>query len=130
MEFPVVDEKEAKQEKPKEEPSSHFQRQRVDMLLGELLRKFPIPQAVPADQTSKPDEDKPANVKTEGKTDALPTIKQEPMDTNTNDSISSQIQIKQEPLSGPPEKKSKLNWTHFWFRLLLNKFYNKIRIFK
>lgn len=30
-------------EKTKEEPSSMFQRQRVDMLLGELLRKFPPP---------------------------------------------------------------------------------------
>lgn len=76
------------------------------MLLGELLRKFPIPQATPADQTSKPDET--ANIKTGAKTDATPTIKQEPMDTNTNDSVSSQIQIKQEP-SGPPEKKAKLN---------------------
>jgi mediator of RNA polymerase II transcription subunit 6 len=33
---------ETKKEAPKkEEPSSMFQRQRVDMLLGELLRKFP-----------------------------------------------------------------------------------------
>lgn len=30
-------------EKMKEEPSSMFQRQRVDMLLGELMRKFPLP---------------------------------------------------------------------------------------
>lgn len=30
-------------EKSKEEPSSMFQRQRVDMLLGELMRKFPLP---------------------------------------------------------------------------------------
>lgn len=30
-------------EKAKEEPSSMFQRQRVDMLLGELMRKFPLP---------------------------------------------------------------------------------------
>lgn len=30
-------------EKVKEEPSSMFQRQRVDMLLGELMRKFPLP---------------------------------------------------------------------------------------
>lgn len=30
-------------EKTKEEPSSLFQRQRVDMLLGELLQKFPLP---------------------------------------------------------------------------------------
>lgn len=28
---------------PKDEPSTLFQRQRVDMLLGELLRQFPLP---------------------------------------------------------------------------------------
>lgn len=33
-------------EKAKEEPSSMFQRQRVDMLLGELMRKFPLPMMV------------------------------------------------------------------------------------
>lgn len=32
-----------KEEKPREEPSSLFQRQRVDMLLGELIKKFPLP---------------------------------------------------------------------------------------
>lgn len=97
-----------KKEKPKEEPSSHFQRQRVDMLLGELVRKFPVPQALPQEQTAKPDEDKTAGSKSDGKADAAPVIKQEPMDTNTNDSVSSQIQIKQEP-TGPPEKKTKIN---------------------
>lgn len=47
-------------EKSKEEPSSMFQRQRVDMLLGELMRKFPLPMmvnpnvapAAPADQSA------------------------------------------------------------------------------
>lgn len=106
---PVADEKEVKKEKPKEEPSSHFQRQRVDMLLGELLRKFPIPQALPQEQASKPDEDKSNSNKNDGKADASVAIKQEPMDTNTNDSVISQPQIKQEPITGPPEKKSKLN---------------------
>lgn len=98
-----------KKEKPKEEPSSHFQRQRVDMLLGELVRKFPVPQALPQDQTAKPDEDKAPGIKNEGKADATPVTSQEPMDTNTNDSVSSQIQIKQEPMTGPQEKKTKLN---------------------
>ena len=103
----VTEEKEVKKEKPKEEPSSHFQRQRVDMLLRELLRKFPIPQAAPADQPNKPEEDKNAGSKTDSKIDAAVTIKQEPMDTNTNDSTHLQIQIKQEPSSGPLEKKLK-----------------------
>lgn len=30
-------------DKSKEEPSSFFQRKRIDMLLGELLNKFPLP---------------------------------------------------------------------------------------
>lgn len=38
-----VDKTKVKDEKPREEPSSLFQRQRVDMLLGELIKKFPLP---------------------------------------------------------------------------------------
>lgn len=80
------------------------------MLLGTLLQKFPIPQAAPVDQANKPEEDKaPAGSKNDGKADANPvTIKQEPMDQNTNDSSNAQMQIKQEPSSGPPEKKLKI----------------------
>lgn len=98
-----------KKEKPKDEPSSHFQRQRVDMLLRKLHEKFPVPHAQPQDQPAKADEGATTGSKNETKTDATPNIKQEPMDTNTNDSVSSQVQIKQEPSSGPPEKKTKLN---------------------
>lgn len=36
-------EKTARREVLREEPSSVFQRQRVDMLLGELTTKFPLP---------------------------------------------------------------------------------------
>lgn len=62
--FSVTDKSKAQMkkepEKAKEEPSSMFQRQRVDMLLGELMRKFPLPMmpnpnappAVTADQTT------------------------------------------------------------------------------
>lgn len=82
-----------------EEPSSSFQRQRVDVLLGELIQRFPIP-----------------------------VIKQEPqefkMETNTDSSaikMESKIEIKQEikeekqeindlppSMKPPPEKKPKL----------------------
>lgn len=78
------------------------------MLLGELLRKYPIPQAMPQEHANKPDEDKATGNKSDVKAEPTATIKQEPMDTNTNDSVSSQPQIKQE-LSSPPEKKPKLN---------------------
>ena len=42
-----VDKNEAKEKK--EEPSSLFQRQRVDLLLGELAKKFP-PKVIPPSQ--------------------------------------------------------------------------------
>lgn len=82
-------------------------------LLGELLRKFPIPQAYnanaaieekPATTTSTP-----ATTTTNPKTEpTLPTtiIKTEPMD----ESVSTQVQIKQEKPENfkPPEKKMKI----------------------
>lgn len=37
---------------PKEEPSTLFQRQRVDMLLAELVRQFPLPITQTANQVS------------------------------------------------------------------------------
>lgn len=46
FDFPVADKSKSHKndnEKNKEEPSSFFQRKRVDMLLGELLNKFPLP---------------------------------------------------------------------------------------
>ena len=36
-----ISEKSEKKDKKKEEPGSFFQRQRVDLLLGELAKKFP-----------------------------------------------------------------------------------------
>jgi len=45
----------AKKETPvREEPSSLFQRQRVDMLLAELTRKFPLPVPKPVHQATEP----------------------------------------------------------------------------
>lgn len=38
----------------REEPSSLFQRQRVDMLLAELTRKFPLPVPKPVHQATEP----------------------------------------------------------------------------
>lgn len=46
-----------KDSKKKEEPSSVFQRQRVDLLLGELVKKFPPKFATPAQPEQK--EEKP-----------------------------------------------------------------------
>lgn len=44
----------AKKETPvREEPSSLFQRQRVDMLLAELTRKFPLPVPKPVHQATE-----------------------------------------------------------------------------
>lgn len=45
----------AKKETPvREEPSTLFQRQRVDMLLGELIRKYPLPMPKPVQAAIEP----------------------------------------------------------------------------
>ena len=78
-----------KKEKPKEEPSSLFQRQRVDLLLSELLRKFPIPQVMPADEEKSSN----TNNKNDGQNEGT---SQESTDSSEN--VNPQLQkIKQEP---------------------------------
>ncbi len=81
---------ENKKEKPKEEPSSSFQRHRVDLLFNELLRKFPIPPIAPTDPKS--DEEKSTNVNKEGQNES------------TNNQEATDKTIKQEP----PEKRMKM----------------------
>lgn len=79
-----------KEEKPKEEPSSLFQRQRVDMLLGELIKKFPLP--VPPQPKILP----------------ATNVKQE----NGNGGTESKViktEVKQEKIRPPPEKKPRVN---------------------
>lgn len=57
-----------KKETPvREEPSSLFQRQRVDMLLTELTRKFPLPVPKPVHQTTETSTEIKQEVKTEKK---------------------------------------------------------------
>ncbi|XP_057660678.1 mediator of RNA polymerase II transcription subunit 6 [Diorhabda carinulata] len=84
-----VAEKSKKEEKPREEPSSLFQRQRVDMLLGELLRKFPLP-APP-----------------QPKVQPVVPVKQENENGSENKDI--KIEVKQEKIKPPPEKKPRLH---------------------
>ncbi|XP_076098532.1 mediator of RNA polymerase II transcription subunit 6-like [Mytilus galloprovincialis] len=74
----------------KEEPSSVFQRQRVDLLLGELARKFP-PKVVPPTQPEVKEEP----VKQE------PVIKQEIKQERPDDKSNTSIKP-------PPDKKPKL----------------------
>lgn len=77
--------KETSASKEESTSSSSFQRQRVDMLLGELVKKFPIP--IPGSTTIKKEEP-------EGEDSTGPdgdTIKQEKSDMR------------------PPEKKMKFN---------------------
>lgn len=85
------DKAKAKEEKPKEEPSSLFQRQRVDMLLGELIKKFPLP---------APPQPKTVPTATVVKTETEQSI------TETKDGKSD---IKQEKVKPPPEKKPRVN---------------------
>lgn len=119
--------------KPREEPSSLFQRQRVDMLLGEMVKKFPLPSPIvqPQPKTTQ-------SVVTTGNTtntvsvpatttapsttvssttaiNATPvtttaTTIQEPQDNgqiSMNDK--DKTEIKQEKNLKPPEKKPRLN---------------------
>uniref|UniRef100_A0A1B6GDJ3 Mediator of RNA polymerase II transcription subunit 6 n=2 Tax=Proconiini TaxID=565685 RepID=A0A1B6GDJ3_9HEMI len=79
-------ERAAKKEVQREEPSSMFQRQRVDMLLGELTHKFPLPVHQP------PTNNKPSQPE--------PEIKTEPREIKT--------EIKTESMKPPPEKKPRL----------------------
>lgn len=79
----------AKDEKPREEPSSLFQRQRVDMLLGELIKKFPLPTL----------QSKPA---------PTVTVKAEPENGATeNKEVKSEN--RQEKIKPPPEKKPRIS---------------------
>lgn len=79
-----------KKESQREEPSSLFQRQRVDMLLGELTRKFPLPPIkVP------PQEQEPA-------------IKQEPREVKI-EKTNSDSNTSTPSMKPPPEKKPRLS---------------------
>ncbi|XP_023935864.1 mediator of RNA polymerase II transcription subunit 6 [Bicyclus anynana] len=102
----------------KEEPSTLFQRQRVDMLLAELVRQFPLPVAQAANQngvTVKTENviDKNSEKPTEGNNINNITIKQEPVDPISSEMTNGNMQghmeikteIKQENMKPPPEKK-------------------------
>lgn len=86
-----IDKAKAKEEKPREEPSSLFQRQRVDMLLGELIKKFPLP--TPPQPKAAP---------------AAATVKTETENGNV-DSKDIKNEIKPEKIKPPPEKKQRIN---------------------
>lgn len=81
----------AKEEKPREEPSSLFQRQRVDMLLGELIRKFPLP--APPQPKAVP---------------AAAVVRSE-TENGTAESKDVKSENKQEKVKPPPEKKPRIS---------------------
>lgn len=91
-------------EKSKEEPSSMFQRQRVDMLLGELMRKFPLPTItnsnVASSTTEQPSRSDTKDPNTTNATAA--TIQTtNTVSSNGNGNNNSNIDFK------PPEKRAK-----------------------
>lgn len=105
----------------KEEPGSLFQRQRVDMLLGELLRKFPPPMPPQMQQHVATQASGLQNIKNEINQDQQISIKQETSDNNALNNMNSEsspgsttvnnIEIKTEPnveMKPPPEKKMKM----------------------
>jgi len=80
--------KKSSSEKAKEETASLFQRHRVDILLGELVRKFP-PKIIPPPQVASQQDQKPLE------------------DTSK---VEVKVEIKTEPTSKPPpEKKPRLS---------------------
>lgn len=105
---------------PKEEPSTLFQRQRVDMLLAELVRQFPLPvtQAT-ANQNgvtvkTENSNDKSSDKAADGSLNNV-TIKQEPIDPMSSELTNGNMQhmeikteIKQENMKPPPEKKPRM----------------------
>lgn len=105
---------------PKEEPSTLFQRQRVDMLLAELVRQFPLPVTqttqtngvtVKTENTNEKSGEKPAD----GNINNI-NIKQEPIDPTNSELTNGNMQghpeikteIKQENMKPPPEKKPRV----------------------
>ncbi|KAL4717941.1 hypothetical protein ACJJTC_001359 [Scirpophaga incertulas] len=108
---------------PKEEPSTLFQRQRVDMLLAELVRQFPLPvtQTTPnqsngvtvkMENSNEKNGDKSSDNKVVGGI----SIKQEPVDPssvemangNSQGHLEIKSEIKQENMKPPPEKKPRV----------------------
>lgn len=91
-------------EKTKEEQSSIFQRQRVDMLLGELLRKFPPPVMNPV-PVPIPNANPPTNGDTNPESNTNGTAIKQENDTDTtkttNEKASEDFKL--------PEKKMKMN---------------------
>lgn len=113
--YPIVSEKSKSNtkkdnEKSKEEPSSIFQRQRVDMLLGELLRKFPLPMLPQQHQVMQQNQDTPIQNGTAGDAEQrLDGIKLEPSDSHQNNGIKHDNDMDDKSdMKPPPEKKIKL----------------------
>ncbi|XP_019533888.3 mediator of RNA polymerase II transcription subunit 6 [Aedes albopictus] len=107
----------SKETPAKEEPSSLFQRQRVDMLLGDLLRKFPLP--VPQmHQTQNVPHQNQNGTAGPNNTDGQDTVnlKQEPPEHALNDSndpgasilLSGIKEESRSDMKPPPEKKIKM----------------------
>lgn len=91
-------------EKSKEEPSSMFQRQRVDMLLGELMRKFPLPIITnPNVSSSAPEQSYRPDAKDANGTNAIAATTQttNTVSSNGNGNDNSNVDFK------PPEKRAK-----------------------
>lgn len=105
-------EKAKKEEKPREEPSSLFQRQRVDMLLVELSKKFPLP----TPSQIKAQAQQQGTGSTAGTTPggAAPGTAQVKVEQQENGNVSDgkdmkNAQVKDEKIKPPPEKKQRIN---------------------
>ncbi|XP_046343546.1 mediator of RNA polymerase II transcription subunit 6-like isoform X2 [Haliotis rufescens] len=89
------DKPEGKEKRKREEPSSLFQRQRVDLLLGELGKKYPPQFVAPSHPENKEEA-------------AKPEVKQEVKQEKAEDKNSSSSPAANAAMKPPPEKKAKM----------------------
>lgn len=90
--------------KTKEEPSSIFQRQRVDMLLGELLRKFPLPTLSMPQQQSQQQHQQ--TIKERAASIPPTNIKVEPVDTQASESVKQEFSDRSIANGNPPSNEN------------------------
>lgn len=100
-----IDVKKPAKDNAKDEPSSLFQRQRVDVLLTELAKKYPPKVVLPSQQEKPPvpveEPPKVIEIKQE--------IKQEKLDTTVNsNSSTTQPNAPKSAVKQPPEKRPRL----------------------
>lgn len=97
-------------DKAKEEPSSMFQRRRVDVLIQELMKKFPpkVPTGAQSHLEQTKQEPNPSEPDTKTIIDKS-EIKTEKIEPVANNAINTTMSMNRASSGQPPEKKPRLN---------------------